>query len=51
MNHDSADDIDRLESHAARFARRETSECLEDSGPFCADAAKWNDYEPPGPAE
>lgn len=51
MGRVTADDINRLDTQAARFARGDTSECLDDAGPFCADAAKWNTYEPPRPNE
>jgi hypothetical protein len=46
MSHVTTDDINELDTQAARFARGETSECLEDSGPYCEDAAQWNTVEP-----
>jgi hypothetical protein len=42
MGHVTTDDIDRLHTPAARFARGETSECGRGSGPYCAEAAKSN---------
>jgi hypothetical protein len=42
MSHVTTDDIDKLDTHAARFARGVTSECGADSGPYCAEAAKFN---------
>jgi hypothetical protein len=38
LDHVSRDAIDRLDTHAAQFARRDTDECLSDSGPFCEKA-------------
>ncbi len=46
MSHVTSEEINDLETQAARFARGDTSDCLSDSGPFCEDAAKWNTIEP-----
>lgn len=46
MSHVTSNEINELETQAARFARGETSDCLDDSGPFCADASKWNALDP-----
>jgi hypothetical protein len=46
MSHVTSDDINDLDTPAAQFGRGETSDCLEDSGPYCADASKWNSLEP-----
>jgi hypothetical protein len=46
MSHVTTDDINKLDTQAARFARGETSDCLENSGPYCEDAAHWNTVEP-----
>lgn len=42
MSHVTTDDIAKLDTRAARFARGETSECGAGSGPYCAEAAKTN---------
>jgi hypothetical protein len=49
MSHVTSDDIDAVDTQAARFARGETSDCLADSGPFAAPAAKWNAIDEPAP--
>ena len=46
MAHVHTDDIDPLDTQAARFARGETNECLADAGPYCASASRWNTVEP-----
>jgi hypothetical protein len=46
MSHVTTDDINRRDTQAARFARGDTSDCLEDAGPFCERAAQWNAVEP-----
>lgn len=47
MGHVNSDEINGRDTQAARFARGETSECLNDAGPYCADASKWNAIEEP----
>lgn len=42
MTHVGTDYINGLDTQAARFARGENSDCLEDSGPFCKMASGWN---------
>jgi hypothetical protein len=42
MKHVNTDDIDALDTPAARFARGETSTCGAGSGPYCAEAASRN---------
>ena len=42
MKRANTDEIDQLDTPAARFARGETSECGRESGPFCAAAAHEN---------
>ncbi len=46
MSHVTNDDINNLDTQAARFGRGDTSNCLADAGPFCADASKWNSLDP-----
>src|SRR3954447_9458146 len=45
MKHVNSDDIDDLETPAARFARGELDECATDSGPFCGEAAAQKSYD------
>ena len=40
MSSVTTDDIEKLDTPAARFARGETLECRRGSGPYCADAAE-----------
>jgi hypothetical protein len=40
MKRINTDEIDELDTPAARFARGETHECGRGSGPFCAEAAR-----------
>jgi hypothetical protein len=40
-DHVSTDDVERLNTDAARFARRELEGCLADSGPFCERALNY----------
>jgi hypothetical protein len=42
MSHVTTDDIDKLHTRAADFARGWTSECAAGSGPYCAEAARTN---------
>lgn len=35
QSHATTDDVSRLDTHAASFARGDLTECLGDSGPFC----------------
>jgi hypothetical protein len=35
VDHVGTDDIDRLDTNAARYARGELDKCLADAGPFC----------------
>ena len=42
MKRINTDEIDELDTPAARFARGETHECGRGSGPFCAEAARDN---------
>jgi hypothetical protein len=46
MSHATSEDINDLNTHAAQFGRGETSECLDDAGPLCAGAARWNALDP-----
>lgn len=48
MSHVTSEEINDLDTQAARFGRGDTSDCLDDSGPFCADASKWNSIDPSG---
>lgn len=49
MTHVGTDYINGLDTQAARFAREENNDCLEDSGPFCERAASWKSYTPDNP--
>ncbi|HEX8743607.1 MAG TPA: hypothetical protein VF712_10780 [Thermoleophilaceae bacterium] len=35
VDHVTEDQVDALDTNAARYARGELQECLEDAGPFC----------------
>jgi hypothetical protein len=50
LDHVNHRQIDRLDTHAARFAREDLSLCLSDAGPFCETALGWQgvrDEQPP----
>jgi hypothetical protein len=40
LSHVNSDDIDKLHTNAARFARGSTDRCGADAGPYCAAEAK-----------
>ena len=47
MEHVTTEDVNKLDTQAARFARGETSECGPDSGPYCENASKYNTLDHP----
>jgi len=47
--HVSSSSINLLHTNAARFARGELEECLEDSGPFCAQEQTYKEEEAEAP--
>jgi len=49
MSHVTSEDINALDTQAATFAAGQTSDCLDDSGPFCEQAAQWNSLDPNDP--
>lgn len=48
LDHVTSDQIDKLDTDAARFAKGELTSCLSDSGPFCAQALNELNNAPAG---